>query len=87
MSQITRRNFVKLLGGTAAAGALGFPAIAAAAGKKQVVIVGGGAGGATAAKYLRRADHSIEVTLIDPNESYYTCFMSNEVIGGERSLD
>jgi sulfide dehydrogenase [flavocytochrome c] flavoprotein subunit len=87
MSQITRRNFVKILGGTAAASALGFPGIAAAAGKKQVVIVGGGVGGATAAKYIRRADPSIEVTLIEPNKDYYTCFMSNEVLSGERSLD
>jgi sulfide dehydrogenase [flavocytochrome c] flavoprotein subunit len=87
MSQITRRNFVKILGGTAAVSALGFPGIAAAAGKKQVVIVGGGVGGATAAKYIRRADPSIEVTLIEPNKDYYTCFMSNEVLSGERSLD
>ena len=77
MSQITRRDFVKVMSGVAVAGALGFPAIAAAAGKKQVVIVGGGVGGATAAKYLRRADPSIEVTLIEPNEHNYTCFKSN----------
>ncbi len=87
MSQITRRNFVKVLGGTAAVSALGFPAIAAAAGKKQVVIVGGGVGGATAAQYIRRADPSIEVTIIEPKEHYYTCFLSNEVLSGERSLD
>jgi sulfide dehydrogenase [flavocytochrome c] flavoprotein subunit len=87
MSQITRRDFVKVMGGVAVASGLGFPAIAAAAGKKQVVIVGGGVGGATAAKYLRRADPSIQVTLIEPNEYYYTCFMSNEVIGGDRSMD
>jgi sulfide dehydrogenase [flavocytochrome c] flavoprotein subunit len=64
----------------------GVPYIALGASKK-VVIVGGGTGGATAAKYLRLADPSIEVTLIEPNKHYYTCYLSNEVLGGNRSLD
>jgi len=87
MNKINRRNFIKIAGTAAAASAIGFPSIAAAGGKKQVVIVGGGVGGATAAKYIRRADPSVEVTLIEPNKHYYTCFMSNEVLGGERSMD
>lgn len=52
-----------------------------------MVVVGGGAGGATAAKYLKEFDPSIEVTLIEPNANYYSCFMSNEVLAGERTLD
>jgi sulfide dehydrogenase [flavocytochrome c] flavoprotein subunit len=44
-------------------------------------------GGATAAKYLRIFDPTIEVTLIEPNAAYYSCFMSNEVLAGERTLD
>jgi len=87
MSKINRRSFIKIAGSAAAVSAVGFPAIAAAGGKKQVVIVGGGVGGATAAKYIRRADSSVEVTVIEPNKHYYTCFMSNEVLGGERKLD
>ena len=87
MSKINRRNFIKIAGSAAAVSAVGFPAIAAAGGKKQVVIVGGGVGGATAAKYIRRADSSVEVTLIEPNKNYYCCFMSNEVLGGDRKLD
>lgn len=87
MKKINRRNFIKIAGSAAAVSAVGFPAIAAAAGKKKVVIVGGGVGGATAAKYIRRADSSVEVTLIEPNKHYYTCFMSNEVLGGGRSMD
>jgi sulfide dehydrogenase [flavocytochrome c] flavoprotein subunit len=87
MNKINRRSFIKIVGSAAAVSAIGFPAIAAAGGKKQVVIVGGGAGGATAARYIRRADASIEVTLIEPNKEYYTCFMSNEVLGGDRSMD
>ena len=87
MSKINRRNFIKIAGGAAAVSAIGFPAIAAAGGKKQVVIVGGGTAGATAAKYIRRADDSVEVTLIEPNEHYYTCYLSNEVLGGNRKLE
>ncbi len=87
MSKITRRNFIKAVSSAAAVSAAGFPMLAAAGGKKQVVIVGGGVGGATAARYIRRADPSIEVTLIEPNKHYYTCFLSNEVLSGERKLD
>ena len=85
MFTIDRRKF--LVGaGAAASTLLAAPHVARAAGGK-VVIVGGGPGGATAAKYLRRADPSIEVTLIEANKDYYTCFMSNEVLSGERTLD
>jgi sulfide dehydrogenase [flavocytochrome c] flavoprotein subunit len=87
MSNITRRNFIKAVSSAALISAAGFPMLAAAGGKKQVVIVGGGVGGATAARYIRRADPSIEVTLIEPNKHYYTCFLSNEVLSGERKLD
>ena len=87
MNKINRRNFIKIAGTAAAASAIGFPSIAAAGGKKQVVIVGGGVGGATAAKYIRMMDPSVDVTVIEANKDYYTCFMSNEVLSGERTLD
>jgi sulfide dehydrogenase [flavocytochrome c] flavoprotein subunit len=88
MSNLTRRNFLKIAGGTAAIGAVGlnFPYLARAAGQK-VVVLGGGAAGAIAAKYIKMADASIDVTLIEPKEAYYSCFLSNEVLGGERSMD
>ena len=85
MANITRRDFIKLAGSVSAAGALGFPYVSWGAAKK-VVVVGGGIGGATAAKYLRMMDAGIEVTLIEPKQYYYTCFMSNEVLGGERTI-
>jgi len=99
---LKRRDFVKTAGALAAAGAIGWPGLlwadkkAAAkeskekksgGGTRKVVVVGGGSGGATAAKYLKLADASIEVTLIEPNEIYHTCYMSNEVLSGERTLD
>ena len=86
MANITRRDFMKFAGGLSAAGAIGFPYVSWGAAKK-VVVVGGGIGGATAAKYLRMMDAGIEVTLIEPKQHYYTCFMSNEVLGGERNIE
>lgn len=53
----------------------------------QVVVVGGGFGGATAAKYIKRGNPAIEVTLIEPKKTFYTCPFSNLVLAGERSLD
>ncbi|HGG59172.1 MAG TPA: cytochrome C [Gammaproteobacteria bacterium] len=88
MSQFTRRKFLKLTGAaTVASSALTFGSFAIGGAAKKVVVVGGGIGGATAAKYLRMMDPSIEVTLIEANKDYYTCFMSNEVLSGERSMD
>lgn len=86
MSNMNRRDFLTLAGGAVAVSALGFPMLSFGAGKR-VVIVGGGVGGATAAKYIRMADASIEVTLIEANPDYYTCFMSNEVLGGNRDIE
>ncbi len=84
---MNRRSFIKIAAGTtAAASAMSFPYIAYGASKK-VVVVGGGVGGATAAKYIAMADPSIEITLIEPNQNYFTCFMSNEVLSGDRTLD
>lgn len=84
---MNRRSFIKMAAGTAVAtSAMSFPYIALGASKK-VVVVGGGVGGATAAKYIAMADPSIEITLIEPNENYFTCFMSNEVLSGDRTLD
>jgi len=53
----------------------------------HVVIIGGGTGGATAAKYLKKADPTIRVTLIEKNARYYTCYMSNEVLSGDREFE
>jgi len=86
MANFTRRKFLQATGGAVAISSLGFPAIVGAASKK-VVVVGGGVGGATAAKYIRMADSSIDVTLIEPNTDYYTCFMSNEVLSGHRTME
>ncbi|MGB5260172.1 MAG: NAD(P)/FAD-dependent oxidoreductase [Gammaproteobacteria bacterium] len=86
MNTFSRRNFLALLGGTAATGLLGFPVASQGSYKARVVIVGGGYGGATAAKYLRLADPRIEVILIEKDQQFVSCALSNEVLAGERTL-
>jgi len=88
MGNLKRRNFIKLGGISLIAGgaALGAPNIVLGATRK-VVVIGGGAGGTIAAKYIKKADSSIDVTLIETNKTYHTCFMSNEVIGGNRKIE
>jgi sulfide dehydrogenase [flavocytochrome c] flavoprotein subunit len=49
-------------------------------------VVGGGYGGATAAKYLRLIDPRIQVILIEKDEKFISCALSNEVLAGERTL-
>lgn len=53
----------------------------------KVIVVGGGFGGATAARYIKQQDPSIQVTLIEPNRTFYTCPFSNLYLAGLRTLD
>jgi sulfide dehydrogenase [flavocytochrome c] flavoprotein subunit len=52
----------------------------------RTVIVGGGFGGAACAKYLRRYDRDMSITLIEPKEEYITCLFSNTVLAGMNSM-
>jgi NADPH-dependent 2,4-dienoyl-CoA reductase/sulfur reductase-like enzyme len=54
--------------------------------KAHVVVVGGGFAGASCALSLRHLNPSIRVTLVDPDDRYVTCPMSNSVLVGLRSL-
>jgi NADPH-dependent 2,4-dienoyl-CoA reductase/sulfur reductase-like enzyme len=85
--KLNRRNF--LGSGVAAAAVLQAPMVLAAGhGKPRVVVIGGGAGGATAARYIAKdSQGAIDVTLVEPTRTYYTCFFSNLYLGGFRSLD
>ena len=81
---LNRRDFIGA--GVAAAASLSAPMVFAA-GKPRVVVVGGGPGGATAAKYIAKGSKgAIDVTLVEPSRTYYTCFFSNLYIGGFRTL-
>ncbi|WP_332825912.1 NAD(P)/FAD-dependent oxidoreductase [Ramlibacter sp.] len=81
-----RRSFLQ---SSAALGLLGLAGCATTSvpARAQVVVIGGGYGGATAAKYVRLlSDHKVNVVLIEPNEAFVSCPMSNLVIGGSRQL-
>ncbi len=55
--------------------------------KARVLVVGGGYGGATAAKYVRLfSEQKIDVVLVEPNDAFVSCPMSNLVIGGSKTL-
>jgi sulfide dehydrogenase [flavocytochrome c] flavoprotein subunit len=49
-------------------------------------VVGGGFGGAACAKYLRRIDPQLEVTLVTPRSQFITCPFSNAVVAGLREI-
>lgn len=78
--RVSRRTFV-----AAAAMALAAPALLGQ-GRPRVAVVGGGAGGATAARHLAIAG-AVDVTLIEPNPVYHTCFFSNLHLGGLRAFE
>jgi sulfide dehydrogenase [flavocytochrome c] flavoprotein chain len=79
----SRREFLK----SAAAGAalLPLPAIAQGA-RGRVVVVGGGLGGATCARFIKRIDPRITVTLVEANPTFVACPFSNGVITGLREI-
>jgi NADPH-dependent 2,4-dienoyl-CoA reductase/sulfur reductase-like enzyme len=56
--------------------------------KPRVLVVGGGAGGATAARYIAKdSKGAIDVILVEPTRTYYTCFFSNLYLGGVKEFD
>ena len=92
-----RRKFFSNLGLTA----LGLPLIKSAFGEEimaagaslatgatgKVIVVGGGMAGTTAAKFLRFwGGTGMDVTLVEPNATYYSNIFSNMILTGERTL-
>jgi sulfide dehydrogenase [flavocytochrome c] flavoprotein chain len=88
-----RRDFLKLAGASATAGASGLlaacatePTVSKPIGR--VIVIGGGFGGATAARYLRKwSNGAVQVFLIDREPNFVSCPLSNLVLGGSRSID
>lgn len=85
-----RRQFIQTASAGSALGAFGLMSGCASIGGgsgPKVVVVGGGYGGATAAKYVRMwSDYGIQVTLIEPNANFWSCPISNLVIGGSKTM-
>ncbi len=82
---LNRRQFLKNTLGISTLSLGGLPYLAFGAAAK-VVVIGGGSGGVIAARYLRRFDPTLDVTLIERNPQYVTCYGSNEVLAGTREL-
>ena len=91
--KITRRNFIKVGGAVLSSASLGsalWPISSfgfSSKPKPRVVVVGGGFGGATCAKYIKKFDPNIDVTLIERDAKFVTCPFSNLVLGGLRDID
>ncbi|MGI9485778.1 MAG: FCSD flavin-binding domain-containing protein [Geminicoccaceae bacterium] len=85
MIDLTRRRFG--LGVAAGTTLLAAPAILRAQSAGRVVVIGGGAGGGTVAKYVKKDAPDLDVTLIEANAQYTTCFYSNLYVGGIRDFD
>ncbi|MEO8387651.1 FCSD flavin-binding domain-containing protein [Polaromonas sp.] len=81
-----RRSFLQ---SSAALGLLGMAGCATTSipSKAKVVVIGGGYGGATAAKYVRLlSDHKIDVVLIEPQDAFISCPISNLVLSGGKQM-
>jgi sulfide dehydrogenase [flavocytochrome c] flavoprotein chain len=82
-----RRSFLQSAAALSLLG-LGACATTSLPAKAQVVVIGGGYGGATAAKYVRLlSDNKISVVLIEPNEAFISCPISNLVVAGSKQIN
>jgi sulfite dehydrogenase len=52
----------------------------------RVVVIGGGYGGATAARYIRLWAPDVDVTLVERNDTFVSCPISNLVLGGNTQM-
>jgi sulfide dehydrogenase [flavocytochrome c] flavoprotein chain len=90
MIDVTRRRFTELMGASvlsAAATPLFAPVVLGQA-KPKLVVVGGGPGGGTVAHQVAKdSAGAIEVTLVEPQKSFTTCFFSNLYVGGFRDFN
>jgi sulfide dehydrogenase [flavocytochrome c] flavoprotein chain len=82
----SRRRFIAAAAVGASAATFPRALWAQGAAQPRVVVVGGGFGGATAARFLKRSDPRLDVTLVEPNPIFTSCPFSNEVIAGLRDI-
>ncbi|MCT8973346.1 NAD(P)/FAD-dependent oxidoreductase [Microbaculum marinisediminis] len=86
MTKLTRRSFGIFTGALGVT--LALPTYLRAQDRPKVVVIGGGAGGATTARYIAKdSEGAVDVTLIEANPQYTTCFFSNLYLGGFRDFD
>jgi NADPH-dependent 2,4-dienoyl-CoA reductase/sulfur reductase-like enzyme len=83
MAHPSRRQFLKAAGKAAAL--LPLPALAQGS-SGRVVVIGGGFAGATCARFVKRMDPRVTVTLVEASQTFTACPFSNSVIAGLRDL-
>jgi len=83
---LSRREFIKWASAGAGVATLAGCATGGSGSAGRVVVIGGGYGGATAAKYIKLWAPDIDVTLVEPNEHFVSCPISNLVIGGNAQM-
>src|SRR5215472_11321256 len=76
-----RRTFLKMSAALALA-----PSVVSAQGAAKVVVLGGGFGGATCARWLKKRNPALEVTLVERDSVFTACPFSSAVIAGQRDL-
>ena len=82
-----RREFIKWMSaGAGVAAVAGYAGTGGGASAGRVVVIGAGYAGATAAKYVRMWAPDIEVTLVERNNEFISCPISNLVLGGSKTL-
>jgi NADPH-dependent 2,4-dienoyl-CoA reductase/sulfur reductase-like enzyme len=81
---ISRRDLLTTAAAVASA-ALPIPAMSQGS-AGRVVVVGGGFAGTTCARFIRRIDPRITVTLVEGSPVFIACPLSNAVIAGLRDL-
>jgi len=82
-----RRRALRAIGTAALLALPGCSPIPASRTKRRIVVVGGGYGGATAARYAAMwGGDSVDVTLVERDDTFVSCPLSNLVLAGSRTL-
>ncbi len=83
---LSRRKFMKWMAASSGAAAVAGCAGMGGAASGRVVVVGGGYGGATAARYIKLWASDIDVTVVERNDTFVSCPISNLVLGGNAQI-
>jgi sulfite dehydrogenase len=84
--KLNRREFVKWMAASTGAAAVAGCAGMGGSSAGRVVVIGGGYGGATAARYIKLWAPDIDVTLVERNDTFVSCPISNLVLGGNTQM-
>ena len=83
---LSRREFMQWMAASSGAAAVAGCAGMGGAAAGRVVVIGGGYGGATAARYIKLWAPDIDVTVVERNDAFVSCPISNLVLGGNTQI-